>query len=490
MKPVQSSRAPSAGYPGRSSFDTRQITALRAILHESPSKFGKLSSTWTQQLDADVCYELGITPKLASRSALTSALKRVGVDWNRAKAWIGGPPLALGHAMNGQLLCVYCGREYPESSFKVPEHVIPQAIGGAVQPTNPFELRQVCSKCNHKCGQYVDGRFIHSWLTQNQRASEQAKYVDPSHASYLPLRFIGTSRTIESDGRECDFWYGPRVNDVICHFHRPYPAEEGDPPHLVNTLLFKRRPVDPGYVIVFLEESSVDWQDLVLKSVEHQFRKSALYLVNSDAARSRRFKPVPLELIPLVEALSNTKEAFDERTDPLYGDRFEAKVALGLGAMLLNPGFIDSADADLLRRFLWCLDDVARQTIPVHGTRIGQPIQDLTRFMSWPGGHVLMLRPFPNIGLALSLTLYGEQTGVTLVTTNPSHWQGKFGEAGVVYVIVPGLQRLVGPIDGSTFIGWKVIRADPKPSPSMQRFTYPLLDDLEAATNALSRSTP
>jgi hypothetical protein len=211
--------------------------------------------------------------------------------------------------------------------------------------------------------------------------------------------------------------------------------------------------------------------------------------VNSDTARSRRFKPVPTELIPLVESLSNASESFDERTDPLYGDRFEAKVALGLGALLLNPGFIDSADADLLRQFLWCQDDVARQTISVHGTRIGQPIQDLTRFISWLGGHVLMLRPFPSIGLALSLILYGVQTAVTLVTTNPLHWQGQVGEGGVVYVIVPGLQRLVGPIDGSMFIGWKAIRADLRQSPSMQRFTYPLLDDLEAAMNALSRST-
>jgi len=64
---------------------------LRALLHERPRAFGKPRSTWTLRLAAEVCWEWGLTPSQVSIETIRQALKRLGVNWRRAKRWITSP---------------------------------------------------------------------------------------------------------------------------------------------------------------------------------------------------------------------------------------------------------------------------------------------------------------------------------------------------------------------------------------------------------------
>jgi transposase len=64
---------------------------LRALLHERPRAFGKPRSTWTLRLAAEVCWERGLTPYQVSLETVRQALKRLGVNWRRAKRWITSP---------------------------------------------------------------------------------------------------------------------------------------------------------------------------------------------------------------------------------------------------------------------------------------------------------------------------------------------------------------------------------------------------------------
>jgi transposase len=64
---------------------------LRALLHERPRAFGKPRSTWTLRLAAEVCCEQGLTPYPVSIETIRQALKRLGVNWRRAKRWITSP---------------------------------------------------------------------------------------------------------------------------------------------------------------------------------------------------------------------------------------------------------------------------------------------------------------------------------------------------------------------------------------------------------------
>jgi transposase len=65
---------------------------LRALLHERPRTFGKTRSTWTLRLAAEGCWERGLlTPSQVSIETVRQALKRLGVNWRRAKRWITSP---------------------------------------------------------------------------------------------------------------------------------------------------------------------------------------------------------------------------------------------------------------------------------------------------------------------------------------------------------------------------------------------------------------
>jgi transposase len=64
---------------------------LRALLHQSPRQFGKPVSTWSLNLVAEVCFAQGITPHLVSDETIRDALKRLKVNWRRAKDWISSP---------------------------------------------------------------------------------------------------------------------------------------------------------------------------------------------------------------------------------------------------------------------------------------------------------------------------------------------------------------------------------------------------------------
>jgi transposase len=72
-------------------FDQAKCEALRALLHQSPRTFGKMTSCWTLALAAEVCFEQGLTVSQVSIETIRQALGRLGVGWQRAKNWITSP---------------------------------------------------------------------------------------------------------------------------------------------------------------------------------------------------------------------------------------------------------------------------------------------------------------------------------------------------------------------------------------------------------------
>jgi transposase len=75
----------------RPEIDDGGCERLRALLHRSPRDFGKPSSLWTLATAAEVAFAEGITARLVSHETIRQALKRLGVGWRRAKAWITSP---------------------------------------------------------------------------------------------------------------------------------------------------------------------------------------------------------------------------------------------------------------------------------------------------------------------------------------------------------------------------------------------------------------
>jgi transposase len=84
---VKSHRPKSA----RPELDDGARERLRALLHRSPRDFGKPTSLWTLDLAAEVAFAEGITARLVTGETIRRALKRLGIGWKRAKAWITSP---------------------------------------------------------------------------------------------------------------------------------------------------------------------------------------------------------------------------------------------------------------------------------------------------------------------------------------------------------------------------------------------------------------
>lgn len=72
-------------------FDEARCERLKALLHTSPRTAGKPRSTWTLTLVAEVCFESKLTEKRVSDETIRLSLKRMGVNWKRARDWITSP---------------------------------------------------------------------------------------------------------------------------------------------------------------------------------------------------------------------------------------------------------------------------------------------------------------------------------------------------------------------------------------------------------------
>jgi transposase len=65
--------------------------ACKALLHRPPRDFGYETSLWTLDLVAKEALKLGWTSRLVSGEAIRQLLKKLGINWKRAKHWISSP---------------------------------------------------------------------------------------------------------------------------------------------------------------------------------------------------------------------------------------------------------------------------------------------------------------------------------------------------------------------------------------------------------------
>ena len=84
-------RRSSRPHPVRPAFTAAGAERLRALLHQRPRAFGQPTSLWTLDLAAAVSFEEGLTPTRVTGETIRATLVRLGVTWQRAKAWITSP---------------------------------------------------------------------------------------------------------------------------------------------------------------------------------------------------------------------------------------------------------------------------------------------------------------------------------------------------------------------------------------------------------------
>jgi transposase len=69
----------------------KDLPAIRGLLEQSPRTYGKPTSVWSLSLLAQVAYEQGLSDTRLSYETIRQAIKRLGLNWKRAKHWIASP---------------------------------------------------------------------------------------------------------------------------------------------------------------------------------------------------------------------------------------------------------------------------------------------------------------------------------------------------------------------------------------------------------------
>jgi transposase len=80
-----------AVHTSQAAFEAAAVEQLKAIVHQSPRNFGKETSLWTLALAAEVSFEQGLTRERVSDETIRNTLKRLGIQWKRAKQWLTSP---------------------------------------------------------------------------------------------------------------------------------------------------------------------------------------------------------------------------------------------------------------------------------------------------------------------------------------------------------------------------------------------------------------
>ena len=349
------------------------------------------------------------------------------------------------------MFCVYCGKDRPDE-IVTKEHVIPQALGGALTPTNPF-LLDVCKPCNSACGRWVDGPFIRSFLVHNARAQLAYEYVDPTADPVLPVLFMGRLKGWNDNDIVCDAWIGP-TGDPIYHFHRPYqePTWVGRPPTSIDKY-------DPGVVFFAFVGTNPEWPPIVNRSIVEAFPGAAFHCLNSSPPDTAPpWPPVPAERLgqlTWVRSVLGTRQEVQVPHNLHFGDRFLVKLALGFATRFLGSAFAGSDRATDLRNALWAKTPYEMEKLEVGGTGfVSVPgLDKLADVLNWEGCHLFYLLQRGG-STAFVANIYGKYPGIIRVgDLTPDMPQ--IGRDGMVWLVAPGLRAFAGPMDFITFLAEK-----------------------------------
>ena len=341
------------------------------------------------------------------------------------------------------MLCPYCGQDKDLDEL-TDEHVLPQALGGALTPANPFKIK-ACRACNNACGRHVDGPFCRSLLIHYARRSAGSMAVDMAADPIVPLGCMGSIKAWTGPD-VCDLWIGP-TGDSIYHFHDAY---DGGRSIVGRPIVAKN--ADPGVVFAGVRATNPVWHPIIARSIKAEFPKAPVYYINGvNEGVGPPYPPVPNALAYKYEwaaSLNGQQTPCSVELDPNCGDRFVAKVALGMGSLVLGRAFDTSEYASKLRQFLWTREPDAREGLGVYGTAfslVGKN-KDMEELLSWRNCHTIMLMPAAG-RLTLGINLYGSHGMAVVISFDDAMWRGRVSDLGMVWVVCPGLRRYAGPMD-------------------------------------------
>ena len=355
--------------------------------------------------------------------------------------------------MADEFVCPYCAKELDESKA-TEEHIWPDSLGGEL--AGDTLITKACSTCNSRCGLYVDGAFLRSWLVKNDVAQAARQFLDLDAGTPMPLLYMGVLDGFDpSPYTTAELWLAPcrgRVLHLHSHADEKFLGQAGG-----NPIERKR---NRGTAIFFNGTKDERWARVDLRSFHKAFKKERRFVYGvefSSASDVDAFGSTPdaehSDVASRFVALDPGPFNFKLAADLDFDERFLAKLGLGLGAKYLGDSYITSARAGVLRTTLWPGSREAQAQLP----RIGWGMLDdaagrRVARVKWPGGITIALMSVGEMVVA-TVDVFGR--GITvLVSDEPALWSDRADIVdGLVWVLVPQVSLGVGPLRLLDFMG-------------------------------------
>lgn len=358
-------------------------------------------------------------------------------------------------------ICVYCGQNKLTNQLS-DEHIIPRSIGGATDINNPLKIKNVCKKCNNTVGMFVDYALTGNWFMYNYHASVIKKYATLNQDTALPLKYMGVCKEYNYENYICDLYLGP-AGDQIFHFHPPFDSRKkmiapvvGIPPHERNDIS------DKGFAFLFVASNNPFWHPIILNSYLKTLEGAKLYLGNVEPMtyKGYSFDNFSVDYQDIFDKISSSinnekKTNFSLELNP--GDRFLAKICLGMGALILDESFIESVDSKILRDYLWEKDHLKRAEISFRGSGFMGNQKGLDYFIELTRINDCHLIGLIDVGpmCGLYVDLFGKQNAMAQISADRKHWESKINN-GIFYYLIPFQKKCLGPYTFGRLISHKI----------------------------------
>lgn len=280
------------------------------------------------------------------------------------------------------MYCVYCDKDFPDDSTLTDEHIVPYAIGGSLALST-----RVCGACNSTLGNKVDSPLLDDAFVKMERLRLNLG----GHRNNEPqLTFDGTLRAF---GQEFTGEYSVTPTTKRLHVDKP------------------------------VARDSTNIQIVGGQNQAEKILGGFAKAKNVSITSVTREEQVPEMTASWQFSLSAIQRAM-------------VKMALGLAHRQLGETYSRSADAKLLREFIWEDDWELRAHMPLPGNVRLQP-DEKGEFFAKPDTHVTALF---STGQTLTFlgVIFGQYQGVVQVCANPV---GSVSD-GWVYVTDPATRRV------------------------------------------------
>jgi len=86
-----------ARHDNQSAFDEKGLRRLKDLIRQSPRSYGRESSLWSLELLAQTCWAERISTRPVSVAGVQGGLRKLGINWQRARHRINSPDLHYEH---------------------------------------------------------------------------------------------------------------------------------------------------------------------------------------------------------------------------------------------------------------------------------------------------------------------------------------------------------------------------------------------------------